>query len=86
MARSMPEGPAERGVEANLSATDAERSAAKSIDGDERGGSIKVVMAGRTRQRRGGFCFRGPLLLVTALLPAVPIVAAGVVVRRRTVA
>jgi hypothetical protein len=49
VARSMPEGPTARGSKRTRAQPRAERSTAKSIDGDERGGSIKVVMAGRTR-------------------------------------
>jgi hypothetical protein len=45
----MPEGPAERGVEANASARSCWRSSRESIDGAEPSGSIERVMAGRTR-------------------------------------
>jgi hypothetical protein len=43
----MPEGPAERGVEANASAPIRSARHAKSIDGAEPSGSIERVMAGR---------------------------------------
>ena len=48
----MPEGPAERGVEATRAHARAGARHAESIDGAEHSGSIESVMAGRTRHRR----------------------------------
>jgi hypothetical protein len=45
----MPEGPAERGVEATRARARAGARHAKSIDGAEHSASIEPVMAGRTR-------------------------------------
>ena len=48
----MPEGPAERGVEATRARARTSARRAESIDGAEHGGSIESVMAGQTRHRR----------------------------------
>ena len=53
-ARSMPEGPARRGVGANRARIHASAREAESIDGAERRESIDAVMAGRTLH---GTCF-----------------------------
>jgi hypothetical protein len=52
-AQSMPEGPAERGVEATRARAGAGARQAESIDGAERSGSIGPVMAGRHAERKG---------------------------------
>jgi hypothetical protein len=43
----MPEGPAERGVEATRARTRTSARHAESIDGAEHSGSIEAMMAGR---------------------------------------
>jgi hypothetical protein len=48
----MPEGPAERGVEATRARARTSARRAESIDGAEHSGSIESVMAGRTRHHR----------------------------------
>jgi hypothetical protein len=51
----MPEGPAERGVEASRARSRAGARHAESIDSAEPSGSIELVMAGRQAAARSGF-------------------------------
>ena len=54
----MPEGPAERGVEATPARARASARHAESIDGAEHSGNIEPVMAGPTAAAWGGFSTR----------------------------